>query len=139
MACGAPYGNDPRVAVSQGNEAAWEVSEVQVLKCEALWHANYTLNTFTSDVNFTLTFRQQTTRAISVNATAYELRAALEALPNVGKLRVAVNNSVEPYTFATETAPPPGEFATGKEPLHAETNGRICDERQTHYTIVVSD
>lgn len=58
-----PSGNDPGTS----NDHV----EVQLLQCTA------------ASGSFTLTFRQQTTSAISATGTASDLRAALEALPNI--------------------------------------------------------
>ena len=122
-------GNDPRVAVSQGHEFASEVSEKQVVRCVASWHANYTVNTFTSDVNFTLTFRDATTAPMSVNTTAAQLKAELEKLPTITTVRVTVN--------ASHFDPPAPTALPGQRLPHwGESGALVCSPYGHHYTIV---
>src|SRR5262249_26363318 len=90
-------GTTPTVAVTSANgsgrpittpqQGAGAASESQVV--------TYTASTAGT---FTLTFNGMTTSAISTGATAAQVQAALEALPNIGAGNVAVTSTLGPNT-----------------------------------------
>lgn len=71
-----PWGSDPTGPAS-GEAAGWIGSENQTLACTA------------TGGSFTLTFRGATSGAIAWDASADDVRVALESLPSVGVLSVA--------------------------------------------------